>query len=777
MNRKAMNSNWIWTGDWTADRDEKPTAVLFRRRVVLEAEAAAARIRISADSRYKLYVNGSLAAAGPSKGDSQVWYYDEPDIGRWLVPGENVIAVIVLRFPMKPGKGNQSIIVTHTPGLYFSGEIEEKNGRRNDISADENWKCRIDGDTCFVAEKEGFAPLHIFEEVTASKELWQWKMPEYEERGWKSAVPYPKAVIRESISPGNLIPRTIPPMRREKKRFAHIAAWRKMEEEKRDSWTALIKGAGAVEIPAGTQVIAELDAGEETTGYLHLLMERGAGTAVKLLSAEGYIRPELPRRGDMPFKGDRADSSGVLEGYADYYHTGGFGNEKTAEEYETFWFRTFRFLRVEVTAGREPLIIRDIFFEETGYPLEVKTSVETSDPTLAPVWDISVRTMKRCMQETYTDCPFYEQLQYVMDSRAQILFTYAVSLDDRLARKCMDDFRRSQRYDGLLPSAWPNTRPNVVPGFSIFYILMIHDHMMYFGDKELVKYHMPAVESVLDFFERNRTSRGYVGKIGGFYRQEKFWSFIDWVPQWSVGVPGAAGSGALTMESLLYVLGLQKAAELAAYIGRPELSGEYLGTAGEVTESIRRSCMNQEGWITDGPGVEELSQHCQVFAILTGVLEAEQGRKILRETLERRDKYAQCTVSMAWYLFRAMELTGLYAYTDRCWEVWRQMVDNHMTTVAESDEYPRSDCHAWGALALYELPCAVLGVRPTAPGFAEFEVRPIQGYLTWAKGKIITPRGLLSVKWKMNEGKMEIETSLEAATAENGRQNTCENIG
>ena len=159
--------------------------------------------------------------------------------------------------------------------------------------------------------------------------------------------------------------------------------------------------------------------------------------------------------------------------------------------------------------------------------------------------------------------------------------------------------------------------------------------------------------------------------------------------------------------------------------------------------------------------MEELSHHCQVFGILTGVLDLERGREILRETLEHRERYAQCTVSMAWYLFRAMELTGLYAYTDRCWEVWRQMVKNHMTTVAESDDYPRSECHAWGALALYELPSAVLGVRPAAPGFSEIEVRPVLGYLSWAKGKVITPKGLLFVEWELAEGKMEIKTSLE----------------
>ena len=260
--------------------------------------------------------------------------------------------------------------------------------------------------------------------------------------------------------------------------------------------------------------------------------------------------------------------------------------------------------------------------------------METSDESLSAVWDISARTLKRCMHETYMDCPFYEQLQYVMDSRAQILFTYSVSMDDRLARKCMDDFKRAQRYDGLISSAYPNTRPNVIPGFSIFYILMLHDHMMYFGDKELIQFHMPAVEAVLYFFEKNRTKDGYVGKLGGYHRQEKYWSFIDWVPEWKTGVPGAVESGALTIESLFYIMGLLKAAELAGYIGKPDLEREYRRTAANVQQSIRDFCMSPEGYIQDGPGYPRYSQHCQVFGVLTGVLNQQTGRRNILETFK-----------------------------------------------------------------------------------------------------------------------------------------------
>lgn len=211
------------------------------------------------------------------------------------------------------------------------------------------------------------------------------------------------------------------------------------------------------------------------------------------------------------------------------------------------------------------------------------------------------------------------------------------------------------------------------------------------------------------------------------------------------------------MESLLYLIGLEKGAQLARFLGREEQAGEYGRIAGEVKKSIRAYCMDEDGRLMDGPGYREYSQHCQVFGILSGVLDREEGRRNLLDTLEYKGRYAQCTVSMAWYLFRGLEMTGLYERTKERWDIWRQMVDNHMTTVAESDEDPRSECHAWGALALYELPSVILGVGPAAPGYEKIKVHPVPGYLNQAKGEAVTPKGKVWVEWsKGQDGRLSV---------------------
>ncbi|MFR6330077.1 MAG: hypothetical protein ACLUOI_15410 [Eisenbergiella sp.] len=146
------------------------------------------------------------------------------------------------------------------------------------------------------------------------------------------------------------------------------------------------------------------------------------------------------------------------------------------------------------------------------------------------MWDISLRTLKRCMHETYEDCPFYEQLQYAMDSRSQILYTYMVAADDRLARKCMDDFRRSQRYDGLLNCSYPCYGPNVIPGFSSYYILMLYDHMMYFGDREFLRQHWVQWTAFWNVLPEPGWERA--GRQDGRNWKGPLVVHLDWTAQW-----------------------------------------------------------------------------------------------------------------------------------------------------------------------------------------------------------------------------------------------------
>ena len=752
------NSNWIWIPSWSDEDKKIPRTVLFRKSVKLTETPQKAELEISADTRYKLYINNDLVEVGPSKGDKSIWFKDCLDITGYLRKGPNILAVTVLRYPENPMEGNHGMFRTATPGLYVKGKITTADAQEISLDADESWKCKVNKNVSFVREEERFAPLIVHENASGNEEIFGWKISEYDDSSWESAKPYINVEIHQAVSPGNLQNRTIPYMYRKDRRFTEIMAVSKSVHSQ-EKWQEFIEGKIPLEIPSGAEEIVEISAGEEMTGYISLALSAGKNAEITLTYAEAYVQEEHVGPDHVALKKDRLDQkNGHLEGYQDNYHVVGMGTQDSPEIYEPFWFRTFRFAQLRIKTGAAPLVLQRFDYQETGYPLEVGTSVKTSDESLSDIWEISERTLRRCMHETYEDCPYYEQLQYIMDSRTQILYTYSVSADDRLARKCIDDLARAQRYDGLLNCSYPNCNPNIIPGFSIYYILMIYDHMMYFGDRKLVEKYMPTVERILHFFEEHLSSKGYVGKTGGLIMEEAFWSFIDWAAEWNPtsGMPPAGLKGPVTMESLLYIYGLQHAAKLAEYLGRKDEAAQFTERAAKVQNAIRMYCIGADGMVQDGPGIEEYSQHCQVFACLTDTIGTGQARANILRTIQEKDYFAQCTVAMRFYLFRALEKTDLYAYTDQYWGAWRTMIKNHCTTCVESEAYARSECHAWGALALYELPGTILGVRPAAPGYEKIEIRPVPGYLKEAEGTVKTPKGMIYVKWLKENDKLDI---------------------
>lgn len=738
-------TNWIWFPIWSDNDNRKNVFVYFRKEFSLSVLPDKSVIHVSADSRYKLYVNGNLVEIGPCKGDSSVWYYEIVEIQKYLKLGKNCICAEVLHYSLNPNQGNFSVFRTSTPGFYLketSGELE--------IDADDTWKCRIHEERKLICEDKYFAPLWIFENCKG--EIWKngWRMPEYKDQGWVKAKNYNVLEISRTESPGNLYKRPIPSLFKKKQNFTLVPKKYKQDVDEK-KWKQLLQENNPVRIGAHSHVEVDLDAGELTTGFFKVKLKKGKKSNINFLYSEGYEQVFYTKNGEKRYKKNRRSDwqNGELRGFSDWYQIVGY-DDGCEEEYIPFWFRTFRYIQLNITTDDEPLYINSIEYLETGYPLDIKTSVICENENLNRIWDISLRSLKRCMHETYEDCPFYEQMQYLMDSRNQALYTYAVSMDDRMSRRCMNDFKRSIHYDGTLNSSYPRNSYSVIPGFSIYYILMLYDHMMYFGNKEFLREHIGTIDNVLGYFARNLESRGIVGKLGGRNVYDKYWSFIDWTKEWdeTTGMPLAGMKGPITMESFLYLLGLQRASDIMNYMGNDSMSQEYHGRAIKLQKALKKYCCNVNGWYQDGPGIEEYSQHTQVFAILTNTIDPKVSKKILLETIEKPEKYAQCSVAMKYYLFRAMEKVGLYGKIQDCWKIWEKMLEKDLTTCVEDDVNERSDCHAWGAVALYEIPAVILGIRPAAPGYKKIEMKPHLGFVKYASGEIITGQGKVYVECK-----------------------------
>lgn len=626
-------------------------------------------VRLSGRSQYKFFVNGTEVLFGPCRGEKEISYVDALDLAPYLVPGTNKLLFQVFSYPEHPEDRTQEgpnycYGDDDGPAIMMVGRIGT-----TDLADPASWHIFVDQAASFNADE--IFLVGATECVDGKKAL---ENP-FAGAAWDLAKTLPAAIVQlypwdpyGDLQGKVFQDRPIPLLYRREKTFP---GWEKRE------------------IPAHTKERFVLDAGGLTTAFFRIGFSGGACAEVTLTYAESYfkVRPDGTR-----YKGVRDDTTGVILGVHDSYVCGG-----GEEIYEPFRFRTFRFVEVAVETKDAPLAILPQSFVETAYPIENTKRPAFSDPAREKLYDTALRTLQLCSHDTFEDCPYYEQLQYACDTRLEILFTYACSDDVRLPRHAIDLLAASLRPDGLIQSRNPSRVPQVIPGFSLYFVLMLEDYILETGDIEAMRPYIPAGERILESFLAKKTPDGLLAPRG-------YWDFADWTREWDghFGVPTAVRDGASALQNLQFVYAAQSFARILPRYGRADLAEELTKTCGQILAAVERTCFDaSRGLYQEGPATEEFSQHTQIFAVLTGLVSGEKARGLMERVLAD-DTLVQCSFSQKFYLFRALEQVGLYDRTDALWAPWQKFLDLHCTTFPETPYDPRSDCHAWSALPLYE---------------------------------------------------------------------------
>ncbi|MGO4532375.1 family 78 glycoside hydrolase catalytic domain [Paenibacillus sp. 2TAF8] len=769
----SVQENRYWRGKWIWDvRQPEEQAntehrlVYFRKSFHIgESISPKLVIDISADSRYRLYVNGKSVSIGPCKGDMHTTYYESVDVSEYLFPGNNVLAVKVLRYPaMEPFKigegGPISIWRSQSAGLLVEASLRDENSTElMPLHSDANWRTYRHQGYRHVS-KQLIRWMGGIEEVEGNGAPQGWEFPDYDDSSWEHAIPFAETRgFAGILSPWNLLPRPIPFMYEEEKQFVKVtkATGVGVEETERFLQNSL-DNTSLLVIPSGHKIQLDLDAGELTTAYLNIRMRNGRGAKVRMMGAECYEpheSTEMQRK-----KGDREDNTGQLMGEFDTYIVAGQVNETVTDEvYEPFWFRTFRYVRLEIETEDTPLELLQFSYRETRYPLEVKAQFESSDQELNTIWDLSVRTLQLCMHETYEDCPYYEQLQYAMDSRLMMLFTYNVSGDDRMARRTIEDFYRSRQPSGLLQARFPSVEPQVIPSFSLYWVDMISEHFEFNGDLQLVEQYRPAIIELMDWFHTRLTDDGIVGVTSN-----RYWTYFDWVDAWPLGAPPESVDRPMFLLSFMYAAALRKSATLLHATGWSQAASTMESRAEQVCNALRKLAWSEERQLfRDMPGLEIYSQHTQIISILAGAIEGEEARRLMERTLE--EQIHRVTLPFSYLMIQALKKVGLQHKIFGLWDRWRVFASQGLTTLPEMEVNPRSDCHAWSAVPLAEFPATILGVTPADPGATTIRIEPHIGKLDWAKGSVATKQGLIEIEWHIEEHQFLLKAKLPVGTS------------
>jgi hypothetical protein len=760
---KSINPDLLkreWDAKWIISPEAAANdygVYLFRKTIHLKTIPDAFVAHVSADNRYKLYVNGNLVSVGPARGDLFYWNYETVDLARHLKSGNNVIAAKV----WNDGDYKPEAQISWRAGFIIQGDSAAEQA----VNSNQTWKCIQDESYKPWKSSEilGYYVAGPGEFIDMNKAIKGWEEAGFDDASWKNAAPAhwsggaPKG-LRDA--PGwMLVPSAIPQMELTTQRLQSlreakgIIAPSSFPSDFPSSPITFL-------VPENTKATLLLDNGFLTNAYITLQFSHGRNAVVSLKYAESLYKPAVsfapnttgPKTSG---KGNRNEVQGkIFLGRQDKLISDG----SSRQIFTSLYWRTYRYIQLEVETKDDPLMIEDIYGTFTGYPFQLNAAFKSDKEELHKILEIGWRTARLCAIETYQDCPYYEQLQYIGDTRIQAMISFYNSGDDRLVRNALDQMDHSRIAEGVTLSRHPSSTPQIIPTFSLWYIGMLHDYWMYRPDSEFIIEKLSGVRQILDFFRKYQQSDGSLKNV-------PYWNFTDWVANrsdWVRGIAPVGKDGSSAVFDLQLLLAYQTAADLESKLGMEAYAQLYKKRADQLVQTIHDKYWNEAKFMFADTSEKNIySQHANALAILAGLISSKEAAQLAKKLISD-NSLAPASIYFKYYLHLALIKAGLGENYLEWLDKWRENIALGMTTRAEKEDVDgsRSDCHAWGSSPNIELFRTVLGIDTDAPGFTKVKIEPRLGVLQKASGEIPHPQGKIAVHYEMKNGKWEIEIHL-----------------
>ncbi|MDB5279625.1 MAG: alpha-L-rhamnosidase [Ferruginibacter sp.] len=737
-----------WKAMWISVPGANPTGYgiyYFRKRLELTSIPASFPVFVSADNRYKLFVNEKLVSLGPARGDIAHWNYETVDLAPFLTAGRNIISAQVWNEAELRTEGHLSL---HTAFILQGATSDAQI-----LNTNETWKCIRDSSYSPIPVRmETYYVAGPGEKINMAAQQKGWETLSFPDENWKASLPlspgFPKNVKGQygMISNWLLVPSSLPQMELTPQRLVQVR-----HAEGITVPASFPAAKTPITVPPHTVATLLLDQTFLTNAYPTLLFSGGKNAAISITYQEALFTK-------YPEKGNRNEIDGkTMIGRVDSILADGTANQ----QFTTLNWRTYRYIQLRITTKETPLILEDFYGTFTGYPFDLNAKLETDNPEMKKMLDIGWRTARSCAVETYMDCPYYEQLQYIGDARIQAMVSLYNSGDDRLLRNALNLMDHSRLPEGITASRHPSVLPQYITTFSLWYIAMIHDYMMYGKDIAFVKAKLAGARQVLNYFKGFQQSDGSLKDV-------PYWTFTDWVyvNGWEGGNAPVGKDGYAALLDLQLLWAYQVAADLEQQIGTKEFALRYKAAAAQLKTTIQKKYWdNTKKLFADRTEKDLFSQHANALAILTGLVPKEQAGAIATQLLTDTS-LAPASIYFKYYLHQALTKAGLGNDYMNWLGKWRENIAMGLTTWAETSDVngTRSDCHAWGASPNIEFFRTVLGIDTDAPGFARVKIEPHLGTIKKIGGEMPHPNGKIKVQYSVANGQLNAAIELPSNT-------------
>jgi hypothetical protein len=487
----------------------------------------------------------------------------------------------------------------------------------------------------------------------------------------------------------------------------------------------------------GTDLEITLDFGKEISAFIAIDLEAQTGVIIDMEFVESIHDRFVEYPSDM----NSAMRYITREGH---------------QSYQSVCRHGFRYLILTIRGSIEPVKIYSIKAYQALYPVKEKGFFCCSDGTLNKIWSIAQRTVKLCMEDTYVDCPAYEQTFWIGDMQLEALFNYYLFGAYGLTKRCIGLVIDSLKYSELPPSQVPSGCMTVLTAWVLLWIQSCRQYYNYSGDFKEIKRILPDMLLIADRL---------ITLLDHNLLTIHAWNMLDWAPM------DTPTDGIITHQNALLVKSLRDTAYLCSIIGDKKNEVILESQADAIKEAINNRLWDEESKAfidcihTNGSRSKVISLLTNTIVYLCECVHADKIKLIQDYLIHPPAHFVQIGSPFAYFFYlEALSATGKISMViDLIRKRWGEMLYYGATTCWETfpgwekERLTRSHCHGWSAAPSYFFAAYILGVKPLSPGFKEVVIQPFTCGLKWAKGYVPTPKGIISVYWELRDGKFSID--------------------
>ena len=412
--------------------------------------------------------------------------------------------------------------------------------------------------------------------------------------------------------------------------------------------------------------------------------------------------------------------------------------------YETFRPYGLRYLQVNVRNNATPVTIHQAGINRQVYDFLKTGSFECSDPLFNKIWEMGWRTLQVCSEDSYTDTPYRERGHYAGDMFPEFATTLATSGDPRLVKHTIRLFNQQYR------ETYANLAPTVHADFPLINLLVASWYIRRFNDLEFAREVYPVFAGYLQKLHKTR-------KVDELYRISRV--FIEWIQ-------GDKTADLTALQSYIYA-SFSNIAVIAKMLNKPQDAAGFEAMAAEIKNVIQTKCWDETaGNYVDGYKNGKLLPTRHVIssslASLWRIPSAEQDKRIqnwfddaLINIGAPVNRKQLTTTYGGFYALASLYQSGNAGTAEKFMRKhWGKMVHemNDLTWEDFNRDGQSTVSHAWASSPTYYMSSQILGVDLGFPGYSSPDtiyIRPQAESVSWAKGTVPHPKGLIKVEWKI----------------------------